>query len=154
MSKVLMSAKCESLGRPGTVSPIASVAVEALARLMVEAYEGTADWEEGDDAEVAAAEIRATFAGEYGAFNDSASAVIFGDSGEPVSALFISNFEGRATILFVYTAKSASGRGYATALIRNAAYHLDLVGVEEVFLYVSSSNPAGKLYEKLGFSEK
>ena len=153
MAKVSMSAKCEEIAEFSVVTPIRAVSVEALARLMVDAYEGTADWEDGDDVHVAEFEIRATLAGEYGEFNAEASAVILGESGEPVSALFASKFEGRETILFVYTAKSAQGQGHASKLIRHAAYQLQRSGVEDLYLFVSVSNPARLLYEKLGFSK-
>ena len=148
-----MSAKCEEIAEFSAVTAIRAVSVEALARLMVDAYEGTTDWEEGDDVDVAESEIRATLAGEYGEFNAMASAAILGKSGEPVSALFASKFEGRETILFVYTAKSAHGQGHASKLIRHAAYQLQRSGIEAIHLFVTDSNPARQLYEKIGFSE-
>ena len=154
MSKVVMFASCEAIAQSAEVLAISSVSIDALATLMVDAYQGTVDWEEGDDAEVAALEIRATIAGKYGSLIDSASGAILGEFGQPVSALFASNFDGRATILFVFTSKSASGLGYATKLIGNAAHEMAQLGIKEVFLYVSPSNPARGLYEHLGFSEK
>ena len=154
MAKVFMSAKCEEIAEFSAVTSIQAVSVESLARLMVDAYEGTTDWEDGDDVEIAESEIRATLAGEYGEFNSLASAVVLSESGEPVSALFASKFEGRETILFVYTAKSALGQGHASKLIRYAAYQVHRSGIEDIYLFVSGANPARLLYEKVGFSEK
>lgn len=96
---------------------------------MVDAYVGTTDWEDGDDVDVAESEIRATLAGDYGEFNSVASAVILGESGEPVSALF------------------------ASKLIRYATYQMHRSGIEDIYLFVSDANPARLLYEKVGFSE-
>lgn len=149
-----MVANCRDIGEANQVVPCTSVSVESLSALMVDAYRGTLDWEDGDDESVAEAEIRATLNGKYGIFLADASGVILDGGANVVSALFASNFEGRATILFVYTSKRAAGRGMASRLIRNAAYQLNEMGFEEVSLFVSDGNPARELYERLGFEEK
>lgn len=149
-----MVANCAGIAEAEEVSPCAAVSVESLATLMVEAYQGTVDWEDGDDEGVAEAEIRGTLDGKYGSFLSTASGVIVNEVGNPISAVFVSNLEGLATILFVYTSKNQAGRGMASKLIRNAAYRLNQMGFEEVSLYVSDDNPVRSLYEKLGFTEK
>jgi ribosomal protein S18 acetylase RimI-like enzyme len=151
MTKVLMSATCSDISVPADVAQISAFSVDSLAQLMVDAYEGTVDWEDGDDEHIAAAEIRATVEGDYGDFVSAASGVILNGDGQPASALFVSNFEGRATILFVYTSKQCAGRGLASSLIRNAAFELESLGINQVYLYVSDLNPARSVYEKLGF---
>ena len=152
MTKVRMLANCLDLAEHSSALPVSEFAVEQLAELMVDAYRGTTDWEDGDDEIVAAAEIRATTSASYGQFNSEASGVITDSNGLPVSALFVSHLEGLPTILFVYTAKSAAGEGHATTLIKRAAAVLAEQGHDEVVLYVSEENPARMLYQKLGFA--
>jgi predicted GNAT family acetyltransferase len=152
MTKVRMLANCLDLAEYSSASPVSEFAVEQLAELMVDAYRGTTDWEDGDDEIVAAAEIRATTSASNGQFNSDASGVIADSSGLPVSALFVSHLEGLPTILFVYTAKSAAGEGHATTLIKRAAAVLAEQGHDEVVLYVSEENPARMLYQNLGFA--
>ena len=152
MTKVLMRAHCRDLAEQSLASRVSDFEVERLAELMVDAYRGTTDWEDGDDELVAAAEIRATTSASYGQFNSDASGVIADSSGLPVSALFVSHLEGLPTILFVYTAKSAAGEGHATTLIKRAAAVLAEQGHDEVVLYVSEENPARMLYQNLGFA--
>ena len=147
-----MLANCLDLAEHSSALPVSEFAVEQLAELMVDAYRGTTDWEDGDDEIVAAAEIRATTSASYGQFNSDASGVITDSNGLPVSALFVSHLEGLPTILFVYTAKSAAGEGHATTLIKRAAAVLAEQGHDEVVLYVSEENPARMLYQKLGFA--
>ena len=147
-----MLANCLNLAEHSGALPVSEFEVEQLAELMVDAYRGTTDWEDGDDEIVAAAEIRATTSASYGQFNSDASGVITDSNGLPVSALFVSHLEGLPTILFVYTAKSAAGEGHATTLIKRAAAVLAEQGHDEVGLYVSDENPARMLYQKLGFA--
>lgn len=149
-----MVANCAGIAKAGEVSPCTSHSVESLAALLVDAYRGTVDWEDGDDEGVAEAEIRETLDGKYGSFLSAASGVIVNEVGNPISALFVSNLDGLATILFVYTSKNQAGRGMASKLIRNAAHRLKEMGFDEVSLFVSEDNPARSLYEKLGFREK
>jgi ribosomal protein S18 acetylase RimI-like enzyme len=154
MSKVFMVANCAEIAKATQVASCNSVSVESLAALMVDAYDGTVDWEDGDDEAVAEQEIRATLNGKYGSFLSTASGVIVDQVGKPISALFVSDIGGLPTILFVYTSKNVAGRGMASKLIRNAGYRLNEMGFQEVSLFVSEDNPARSLYEKLGFTEK
>jgi ribosomal protein S18 acetylase RimI-like enzyme len=151
MSKLLMVAQCSKLAQSGQVESLASADTKTLAALMVDAYFGTTDWEDGDDEAVALLEIEATMRGEYGEFLDSASGWFATESGDPAAAIFVTRFEGLPTILFVYTGKQFAGRGYATALIRNSASRLLDEGESVIALYVTDTNPARGIYEKLGF---
>jgi ribosomal protein S18 acetylase RimI-like enzyme len=153
VQKLLLVAPCSSVAEPSEVSPISAFTVESLASLMVDAYEGTVDWEPGDDESVAASEIQSAIAGSYGSFLEEASGVLTDEQGNPVSALFSAVNQGRPTILFVYTAKQHSGIGLASRLIRNAAFQISRMGFTEISLFVSPQNPAKRLYEKLGFTE-
>ncbi len=63
-----MTANCAGIAKAAEVSPCASVSFESLAALMVDAYQGTVDWQDGDDEGVAEAEIRGTLNGKYGSF--------------------------------------------------------------------------------------
>ena len=157
MSKVFMVAKCRdfAVSAPsGLVNSIDCVTQEALSQLMVDAYRGTADWEDGDDINAALTEIRSTQSGDYGPFLDYASGVIKADSGETASALLATLFENRPTIIFLFTGKSQIRKGYATTLIRNAAGKLLQNGFEEIALFVSPDNPAIRLYQQLGFTSR
>ena len=49
MSKQKMIAECRLLAESHTVSKVSEHKVHDLAQLMVDAYKGTTDWEEGDD---------------------------------------------------------------------------------------------------------
>jgi len=152
MTKVFLLAKCKDLAKETEVFPVENFATEELASLMVDAYGGTVDWEEGDDETVALVEIRETMSGKYGSFEAKASGVIVDSLGNPVSALLVSIFEGRPTIIFLFTRKDHLKQGFATSLIRNSAHVLQENGHSEFALYVSSQNPARVLYESLGFT--
>ena len=91
-------------------------------------------------------------AGAYGPFLDFASGVIAVGPSEPVSGLFISLYQERPTILFVFTGRGHNRNGFASMLIRNAAGKLLSQGYEELALFVSTDNPAANLYQELGFT--
>ena len=150
-----MVAQCRDLAvsapsRPAL--PVEAFTHEALSELMVDAYRGTTDWDDGDDESVALAEIRETLSGAYGPFLGFASGVITAGSNQPVSALFVSLFEQRPTVLFVFTGKAHTRQGHAATLIRDAAGKLMAEGYEEISLFVSTDNPAIHLYRQLGFT--
>lgn len=124
--------------------------VDTAARLMVDSYRGTTDWDDGDDEIVAAEEIRNTLNGEYGDFVAGASRQLRRD-GTVVSQIVCTIFDGSPLIVFVYTHPDHKGNGHATNLIRAAAEQLRALGFDELTLFVTSSSPARTLYEKLGF---
>ncbi len=152
MTKLRMVASVTSLAlADSSLVTFNSVDARLSAALMVDAYRGTIDWQDGDDESVALAEIESTLAGEYGPFIEAASLAALDEAGQPVSELACSLFEGLPTILFVYTATARKGTGLATRLIRASAAALTELGHQEVALFVTAGNPAQGLYERLGF---
>jgi ribosomal protein S18 acetylase RimI-like enzyme len=133
--------------------PLSTVSIEQSADLMVDAYWGTVDWEDGDDATVAAHELRDVFDGESGAYLADASLSMLDDLGAPICVIACALYEGEPTILFVYTAAKYKRQGMAEALIRHSAAVLQAAGYERIFLFVTDTNPAKALYERLGFVE-
>ena len=118
---------------------------------MVSAYEGTIDWEEGDDESVAALEIGNVMSGKYGEFLPFASLAARSDVGELQSQIFVSLFEGVPTILFLYTHPQYTRTGLAEKLIRASAASLLQRGFEHIQLFVTEGNPAVSLYRRIGF---
>ena len=152
MAKIKMVARVDSLAAADdSLVPFINVDASLSAALMVDAYLGTIDWQEGDDEVGALAEIRSTVAGEYGEFIDAASLAAVDADGVPVSEIACAMFEGVPTILFLYTASAQKGRGHAARLIRASAAALQAAGFSEVVLFVTEGNSAQGLYEKLGF---
>ena len=152
MAKLKMAASIGDLASADDSAVLFSgVAAELSAELMVDAYRGTVDWSEGDDASVALAEIRSTLDGAYGEFLDSASLAFLDATGRPIAQISCSIFESEATILFVYTGAAQKGKGLATRLIRASAAEVAKLGFSSISLYVTDINPAKELYEKLGF---
>jgi len=153
MTKIKMVARVDSLAAADdSIVPFISVDASLSAALMVDAYRGTIDWQEGDDEVVARAEIESTIAGEYGEFIEGASLAAVDSDGAPVAEIACAMFEGVPTILFLYTAAAHKGRGHAARLIRASAAALQAEGFSEVVLFVTDGNPAFGLYEKLGFA--
>jgi ribosomal protein S18 acetylase RimI-like enzyme len=151
VTKIKMAATPASLGAAtGDVEPFDTADIDTAAALMVASYRGTVDWEDGDDESVAAAEIHNTISGEYGTFLPQASLQARVD-GVVVSQIICTLFQGVPLVVFVYTHPAHTGRGLATSLIRAAAEALAKVNYTDLTLYVTDSNPAVALYEKLGF---
>ena len=152
MTKLKMVASVASLAlADNSLVPFNNVHARLSAALMVDAYRGTIDWQDGDDESVAFAEIESTRAGDYGPFIEGASLAALDEVGQPVSEIACSLFDGLPTILFVYTATALKGTGLATRLIRASAAALAELEHQEVALFVTEGNPAQALYEKLGF---
>lgn len=151
MSKVKMRVRLADL-EPSTTAtePFDVHDVDTAARLMVDSYRGTTDWDDGDDETVAAEEIRNALTGEYGEFIAGASRQIRRD-GTVVSQIVCTIFDGSPLIVFVYTHPDHKGNGHASSLIRSAAEQLRSLGFDELTLFVTSSSPARTLYEELGF---
>ena len=125
--------------------------IDTAAWLMVQGYRGTVDWDDGDDEEEAASEIRTTLSGGYGAFLPLASLQIRKNE-RVVSQIVCTLFEESPLITFVYTHQDHKNQGLASALIHAAGVSLREQGFSKLSLYVTESNPAVRLYEKLGFS--
>ena len=123
---------------------------EGLAALMLDAYTGTIDFDEGDTLEVARDEVRGYFSGKP-MLEHSFLAM---DAGIPVAAVLISRYEGRPMIGYVMTAAAHKGRGLATAVTRLALASLHAAGEREVHLWVTRGNThAERIYERLGFQD-
>ena len=152
--KLRLSANTRDLAKESTlVVPFLEVPLAESAKLMVRAYEGTVDWEEGDNEEVALDELHNVIAGKYGEFIDRASFAIRSEEKETVAEVICSLLDGIPTILFIFTAPSHQGKGLAEALIRSAAHAADQQGYQRLQLFVTASNPAVNLYHRLGFGQ-
>lgn len=124
----------------------------AAAELMVAAYRGTTDWEDGDDADVAQHELQNVLSGHYGEFLPGASRAGLSSTGALVSTIVCALEDQTPLILFLYTDPAHKRRGLASALIAQCAAALHQSGYEQVALYVSEDNPARGLYQQLGFA--
>ena len=136
-----------------TIESFTSIPIAESAFLLVDAYRGTIDWEEGDDENVARLELESTVNRKYGDFLDWASFTARGADGAPVAQILTALIEDVPTILFLYTAKESQGKGIAEALLRKCAYRLSCNGYSSVHLFVTDGNPAIALYSRLGFTE-
>lgn len=66
----------------------------------------------------------------------------------------LDNAHGRIPLLaFGVTAPERQGQGPGGWLIENAVRRLDAMGITELHLAVAPTNPARRLYERLGFME-
>lgn len=125
----------------------------ALATLMLAAYAGTIDSEEGDTYESALSEVQKTFAGDHGVFLPACSWVDEHD-GVLHSACLVNYFESwqGPIIAFVMTAPEAKGQGLAKALMRRSMNDLLDARYTQVHLAVTEGNePAQSIYRSLGF---
>ena len=136
-----------------SINEVLSTPIEASAQLLVDAYIGTTDWEDGDDDTVAAAELGKAVSGAYGEFLPAASLSLVDAEARPVCQIVCCLEDGEPLILFMYTGRTHKGNGYAAFLIGECAARLHAQGFESVALYVTDVNPARRLYERLGFAE-
>ena len=152
MSKLRMVAELAQLAVPAVnLTSLEQIPLSKSAALMVDAYQGTVDWSEGDDELVAEHELKQAISGGYGQYLASASLAKVDERGEPLAEIACALIASIPTILFVFTAKSHKRRGHAEALIRAAAFELQRTGYKQVALYVTDSNPALRIYQRLGF---
>lgn len=149
----MMASTFDLMHNVSEMRPLAAIEISRSAALMVDAYRGTVDWQEGDDEDVAKAELENVFSNNYGLFLESASLCIVGDADKPLAQIACSLIDSEPTILFVYTASRFKRQGLAERLIRQAAFELQQLGYETVSLYVTDQNPALNLYERLGFKQ-
>lgn len=139
---------------PGRLRAIEEADLEAVGRLYAASYPADVV---GDEA-AAVADIRASWAGEYGTWLHEASLLVELDR-QPVAAVLTVDrppWDDVADLVFVidlFTHPDYRGQGLAERLVRAA---LAAVGPDRVVgLRVESDNePAVRLYRRLGFRER
>ncbi len=123
---------------------------EALAVLMLDAYQGTVDADGSETIGTARGEVSGYFGGESGPPLLDVSRVI--ESGDRlVAAVLVSHYEELPLIAYVMTAASHKRRGLASGLLGEVLGALDAVGEPRAHLWVTATNPAVRLYATLGF---
>ena len=135
-----------------TIEAIRDTDLPAVAQLMVDGYRGTID-SEGETDDDALDELRGAIDGANGETMPDAWLLARTTDGLPASALATIRWRGMPFISYVFTAAAEKGRGYAGALIEQAAGTLAAAGETEFALFVTDGNPARSLYERLGFVE-
>lgn len=120
---------------------------EDLARLMLDAYVGTIDYE-GEGLEDAIAEVT-SFLDDDGALLDRSFLVE--DDGTIASAVLVSLAEGRPFIGYVMTSASHKNQGLARLVTTTALERLAGDGHETVILYITEGNtPSEELFRSVG----
>jgi GNAT superfamily N-acetyltransferase len=126
---------------------------EALAALMLDAYQGTIDADGSESLEDARTEVEGYFSGSAGVPLLEQSFVAI-DGVRPVAAVLVSAYEETPLIAYAMTAAAHKGRGLATALTARALEALRAAGERRVHLWVTAGNsPAEAIYEGLGFRD-
>lgn len=121
--------------------------LEALARLMLDAYRGTIDYE-GEGMDEAIAEVRGHLGGSP--LLEHSIAAVAGD--EIVSSCLVSEAEGLVIVGYVMTAATHKGRGLGTFVSERALYSLRASGAEEVDAWITEGNiPSERIFRRLGF---
>jgi ribosomal protein S18 acetylase RimI-like enzyme len=121
-----------------------------VAALMVEAYAGTFDDEDGDLAD-ALGELAATERGAYGPPLRQHWLEALREDGSPCSAVICTRFAGIPFVAFAFTSHLDVRRGLATRLIADVVALLHTEGEKSLSLVVTVGNPAELLYDRLGF---
>ncbi|MFC4455358.1 GNAT family N-acetyltransferase [Deinococcus sonorensis] len=127
----------------------------ALAALMLDAYRGTVDFDEGASLDDAFHELHALKRGEYGMFMPSTSRLVDHD-GRVVAAVLVTLW-GEAPVPFVaftMTAAAHKRKGLARLVLSSVINTLLEQGHQTLDLVVTRANtPAVQLYERLGFQD-
>jgi ribosomal protein S18 acetylase RimI-like enzyme len=146
---------------PATAAPLPSgvevraldpLDTPALGRVMWEAFTGTVD-DEYPTVANAEIEVRQTLEGKWGPLVTDASLVATIRE-EIVSAVFVvldSAHDEAPLLAFVVTLPDHRGLGIGGGLIQTAVESLHASGVRELHLAVLASNPAVRLYQRMGF---
>ena len=134
------------------IAPIADAELPEVARLMVDGYRGTIDFEDETDDD-ALEELEGAVEGANGPPLRDAWLLARSPDGTAASAICCIRWLGMPFISYVFTASAEKGHGYAGALIQHAAATLSAAGEHELALFVTVGNPARALYERLGFVE-
>ncbi len=123
-----------------------------IAALMIEAYAGTIDDEDGT-LEDALDEIAATERGDYGLPLRQHWLEAIRENGSAASAVICTRFAGIPFVAFTFTSHLDTRRGLATTLVADVARRLIAEGEKSLSLVVTRGNPAERLYERLGFRD-
>lgn len=123
-----------------------------IAALMVEAYAGTIDDEDGD-LDDALGELAATERGDYGVPLRQHWLEAIREDESASSAVICTRFAGIPFVAFAFTSHLDLGRGLATTLIADVASRLSTEGETSLSLVVTVGNPAERIYERLGFRD-
>lgn len=130
-----------------TVRSITSDDLHGLARLMLDAYIGTIDYED-EDLDDAVEEVRSYF--ENGHALLDRSCVVESD-GVVVSAVLVSLSEDTPLIAYVMTASGQKNIGLARLVTTTSVEGLAEDGYEKVVLYITDGNlPSEALFESVG----
>jgi GNAT superfamily N-acetyltransferase len=126
-----------------------------LAKLMLEAYRGTVDYED-ETLEDAIQEIEQVFEGKYGALLRKCSFVAKSDACPYlVSATIVTLFEQVPLLAFSMTHPNHKRQGFGRALLQRSTNALLHEGYMELRLAVTDTNtPALNLYRSMGFREE
>lgn len=125
---------------------------EALARLMLDAYQGTIDADGSETLEDARTEVAGYFSPDRQPMPEHSFVALDGDT--PVAAVLVARHEGLPLIAYVMTAAAHKGRGLATALTELSLGSLHASGERRVHLWVTRGNTAAeRIYERIGFRE-
>lgn len=134
-------------------SPVRSISrddLQGLARLMLDAYVGTMDYE-GESLEDATDEVM-SFLDDDGALLDRSYLVEV--DGTIASAVLVSLSEGRPFIGYVMTRASHKNQGLARLVTATALERLARDGHETVVLYITEENtPSEALFRSVGATQ-
>lgn len=128
------------------VRPVSTGDLDGLARLMLDAYVGTIDYED-ESLEDAVGEVRSFFDGAP--LLDRSFVVE--EEERLASAVLVSLFEGEPFIGYVMTIPSRKGQGLASLVTTRALDLLSGDGHDRVVLYITEGNaPSEALFASLG----
>lgn len=117
-----------------------------LAQLMLDAYQGTIDFED-ETLEDAVSEVSSYFDGVP--LLDHSLQIR--SDGRPVSAILVSKNDGDAFIRYVMTDPAHKGRGLATQIANRTLASLQAAGYKRVVLYITDGNkPSKRVFRGLG----
>lgn len=137
-------APADTAARPPTPADL-----DALAQLVLDAYQGTID-DEGETLDDAQDTIAQLFAGDFGTMLWACSEVVERD-GRLVAATMITLYVGGPFVAFTMTHPAWQRRGLARAGLQRAMARLAAGDETLLRLVVSEGNPAEHLYAQLGF---
>ena len=125
---------------------------EALARLMLDAYEGTIDADGSETLDDARTEVSGYFSPERQPMPEHSFVALDGEV--PVAAVLVARYEGLPLVAYVMTATAQKGAGLATALTQLTLGSLHAAGERQVHLWVTRGNTAAeRIYERIGFRD-